>query len=129
MTRSVRTLASSLFALSLAFLVAACGSEDGPNTPPDDGRPDGTVRARFVMASNCDLTVGEGIGEVYNDLRVKGGSLIEAQPIVDRELNYFYDPLSGPYELVVLIGQQEVYSTLFYMSDRDVQLDSVVCQQ
>ena len=125
-----RTDLLSLFftAIFLALTVAACGSEHGPNEPPGDGRPDGTVRNRFVLASICDLSFGEGVGELYSDFRVRGGELLETQPIVDRELNFYLKPDIEGHELVVKVGGNEVYAVCFYPSDHAVQLDSVVCQ-
>ena len=113
----------------LGMMLFACGSQDGPNEPPNDGRPAGTVRNRFVLASICDLSFGAGSAELYSDFRVKGGNLLKTVPIVDREINIFLEPNSPGRELVVKIGGNEVYSVFFFPSNRDVQLDSIVCQQ
>ena len=115
--------------LFMAMTLFSCGSQDGPNEPPSDGRPPGTVRNRFVLASICDLSFGSGIAELYSDFRVKGGKLLKTAPIVDREINIYLEPNSPGRELVVKIGGNEVYSVFFFPSNRDVQLDSVVCQQ
>ncbi len=114
-----------LAATSLAVL-SACGGGD-PSSPPDDGRPAGTFRVRFIFSHFCDLSEG-GMGYLYTDDRGIGGELVDSQKIKNRELN-FYLPPHARRSLVVMVGGEEVVKEqLFWSSDRDVQQDSLICQ-
>lgn len=112
----------------ITFGLPGCGGGGpGPGELPDDGRPDGTVRVRFVFNHFCDLG-GGAVGKLYDELVNLGGKLIEEQQVVNRELNFYLPPETGRYALVVEVEGKKVYEENFYSSTRDVQLDSVVCQ-
>ncbi len=94
---------------------------------PEENRPDGTQRVRIVFSHFCDLSAG-ATAFLYDDLKILGGNLLEEQVVKDGALNYYLPPSTGRYALEVVSGGREIYSTTFYSSDRDVQLDSAVCQ-
>ena len=115
-----------LFAAAILTGLAACG-DGAPGGPPDDGRPAGTFRVRFIFSHFCDLSEG-GMGYLYTNLRDLGGELVDSQAIENGEIS-FYLPPQTRYSLVVEVGGEEVIEEeLFWSSDRDVQQDSLVCQ-
>ncbi len=126
MNLQARHIAITFVILIFGFVGCGDGGQ-GPGELPDDGRPDGTVRVRFVFNHFCDLEAG-AVGKLYDELVLLGGTLIEEQQVVDRELNFYLPPETGRYALVVEIEGKQVYEGTFYSSTRDVQLDSVVCQ-
>ena len=114
-----------LAATSIAVL-SACGGGD-PSGPPDDGRPAGTFRVRFIFSHFCDLSEG-GMGYIYTHYRSAGGELVDSQKIENRELNFYLPPHTRRSLVVVVGGEEVVEEEIFWSSDRDVQKDSVVCQ-
>lgn len=123
--RSNFQLLPLLIAGVLSTLVAC--SDTTPAGTIDDGRPEGTVLVRFLFTHFCDLSAG-GTGYLYTDLRVLGGELVDSQRIENGELNFFLPPVQKYALVVVVDGEEIVEEELFWSSDRDVQLDSLVCQ-
>ena len=114
------------FGLCAMMILAGCSEAAAPGDD-DDNRPDGTQRVRIVFSHFCDLSAGAR-AFLYDDLKILGGKLLEEQDVVEGELNYYLPPSTGRYALEVESEGREIYSTTFYSSDRDVQLDSAVCQ-
>ena len=115
-----------LFAAAMLIGLAACG-DGAPGGPPDDGRPAGTFRVRFIFSHFCDLSEG-GTGYLYTNDRDIGGELVDSQKIDNRELNFYLPPHTRRSLVVVVGGEEVVRELLFWSSDRDVQKDSLVCQ-
>lgn len=115
-----------LCAVGLLIPIAGC-DESSPSTP-DDGRPSGTVRVRIPLAEQCDVD-SDTRGDLYDGLPNVGGTLIESQKVVNRELNFYLPPSSGLYWLVVMNGSEQLVEISFQTSERDLEFDPpVVCE-